>query len=128
MKSKFPDFQSHEQVLKSIRRYDPQTVADGPVVPARYAAAKPRMLWVLREPHGGGAWDLREFLRNDSQLLGEPRWYCTYGAVAKISYGLIKCLPAEHVGRLRSRAVVDHVNGKGKYQYPGKWFPLYRGK
>lgn len=109
MKNESPDFQSHEQILKSIGLYDPQTVADGPVVPARYAAAKPRMLWVLREAHGGGAWDLREFLRNDSQLLGYAKWHCTYGAVAKISYGLINCLPAEHVGRLRARAVVDAI-------------------
>jgi hypothetical protein len=109
MKSESPDFQAHEQVLKSIRLYDPQTVVDGPVVLARYAAAKPRMLWVLRETHGGGAWDLREFLMNDSQLLGYPRWHCTYGAVAKISYGLIKCSAAEDVGRLRARAVVDAI-------------------
>ena len=109
MKSEFPDFQSHEQVLKSIRRFDPQTVTDGPVVPTRYAAAKPRLLWILREPNGGGAWDLCEVLRNDSQLLGYSRWHSTYGAVAKISYGLIECLSAEHVGRLRSRAVVDAI-------------------
>ncbi len=135
MKSKSPDFQSHEQVLKSIRRYDPQTVIDGAVVPARYAVAKPRILWVLREPNAdnGGAWDLREFLRKDSRLFGYPQWHCTYSALAKISHGLINCSPAKHVGRLRPRAVVDAIRdvavinvskrgGKGKVEW-GRLIP-----
>jgi hypothetical protein len=107
MKSKLPDFQAHEQVLKSIRLYDPQTVPDGPVVPTRYAAAKPRLLWVLRETNGGGTWDLCDFLRDHSKLFGYSRWHCTYGAVAKISFGLIKGLAADDIGKLGARDVVD---------------------
>ncbi len=101
------DLKAHERVLESIRQYDPETVADGPVVPARYATAHPRVLWVLRETHGGGDWDLREFLGHDSKLFSYPSWHSTFGALAKISHGLIRSLPAAAIERLSARSAVD---------------------
>ena len=94
-------------MLKDIRQYAPRTIADGPVVCQRYANAKPRILWVLREANGDVCLDLCKFL-ND-KLLDYPRWYSTYGAVVKISYGLINCTATKDIGRLQARDVVDTI-------------------
>ena len=101
------DLEAHEELLQAIRKIDSHTVADGAVVPSRYVLARPRILWVLRETNGGGDWDLREFLRSDTNLFSYPRWHCTFGALAKVSYGILNSLPIEDVEHLSARSAVD---------------------
>jgi hypothetical protein len=115
------DFQAHDRVLEDIRQHDPNTVADGAVVPQEYAQSKPRLLWILRETNGGGDWDLRRFLSSDEELFGYRHWHATFGALAKISFGLIHNSPEASIAQmdakdaveaLRSVAVVN-VNKRG---------------
>ncbi len=101
------DLQAHDRVLKSIREHDPKTVADGAVVPEEYVRAKPRLLWILRETNGGGDWDLRKFLANDEVLFSYPHWHATFGALAKISFGLLHDSPAELIAQMDAKDAVE---------------------
>lgn len=107
MSEKTVDLEGHARLLGAIRQKAPHAVLDGPVLPARYLSAQPRILWILREANGGKAWDLCQFLADDARLLKYHRWHATFGAVAKISHGLLKDWTAPRVGRLRAGSVVD---------------------
>ncbi len=70
---------------------DPTIVLDGAVDPLRFARAAPRILWILREPNGGGPWSLCEYLRDPSK--GYNRWKMTAGLLIRVSHGLLNGLP-----------------------------------
>ena len=101
------DLQAHDRVLKSIKEHDQKTVADGPIVPEEYARANPRLLWILRETNGGGDWDLRKFLANDRELFSYPHWSATFGALAKISFGLLHDSPADLIAQMDAKDAVE---------------------
>lgn len=100
------DLVAHESIMREMRQAWPLSVTDGPVMPERYSVADPRIAWVLREVNNEGAteaWDLRTFLREEEQLFSYSRWSSTYGAVAKISKGLLLGLDTAKVGSLDAR-------------------------
>ena len=66
---------------------DPSLVLDGAVDVERYRIAKPRILWILREPNGRGPGDLREYFR--SSLFTNNRWQSSAGLMVKVSHGLL---------------------------------------
>jgi hypothetical protein len=81
-----------DRELAAMRIADKQIVLDGAVDSARYDAASPRILWVLREPNGEGPWDLREYFRET--LFTYNRWQSTAALLIRVSYGLLhNCLP-----------------------------------
>jgi len=136
------DLDEHKRLMKELRESEPGSIiTDGPVDPERYARAHPRILWVLREANKGedtGSWDLCEFLREHDHDVGHlfsyGRWHVTFGAVAKISLGILERLPVEKVatmkardavGTLRDIAVVN-VNKRGGRSRVTDWENLKR--
>ncbi|MBC8432665.1 MAG: hypothetical protein H8D96_12200 [Desulfobacterales bacterium] len=103
------NLKDHEVIINSIRTEHPQTVADGPVVPEKYSIVRPRILWVLRETNGGGDWDLKSFLRDNTNLFSYSRWHATFGAIAKISKGLIESLEVSEIRKLNARSAVESL-------------------
>jgi hypothetical protein len=92
----------HEQLLDEVQATWPAAVRDGAVDADRYSSVRPRLLWILREVNGGRGdqreegWDLRKLLRFPDELVrAAPKWHSTYGAVVKVSYGLIHDLSAD---------------------------------
>lgn len=77
-----------DDLLLERQRHDQTIVLDGAVDRERYAQATPRILWVLREPNGGGPWDLREYLR--STLFTYNRWQSTAGLMIRVTHGLLE--------------------------------------
>ena len=77
-----------DKLLHGQQRRDQSIVLDGAVELDRYLIAAPRILWILREPHGAGPWDLRKFFRE--RLF----WKATAGLLIKVSHGLLNgCKP-----------------------------------
>ena len=83
-----------ERSLEARQRPDPALVLDGAVDAVRYAAAGPRVVWLLREPNVTAAWDdpdgprdLRRFYRE--RLFAHPRWAATGAALIRVSQGLL---------------------------------------
>src|SRR5687767_2223124 len=103
-----------EEVLLDVRRIDPRAVPDGAVVPERYACARPRIVWILREVNDSGNtdWDLRTFLASDDPetgLLSYSRWWSTYGFVAKMSRALREGPDSTAVARLTAAEARDSL-------------------
>ncbi|MFC1481606.1 hypothetical protein ACFL6E_05115 [Candidatus Neomarinimicrobiota bacterium] len=68
-----------------------QITIDGPIS-EEYQSANPRILWVLKEPHGNGGGSLIEFLNGDFVLQSGKRyskWASTYGTLIKVSHILL---------------------------------------
>jgi len=84
-------------------------ISDGPVSMPRYQRARKKIVWVLREPHESDpqkTWDLSDFLANPFVY---PRWHCTYGLIAKVSYALLLDPPASELPVLTARNAVDSL-------------------
>ena len=84
-----------ERTLERRQRLEPAIVVDGAVDAARYAAASPRLVWLLREPNVSAAWDtggdrrdLRRFYRE--RLFGYPRWAATGAGIVRTSHVLLR--------------------------------------
>jgi hypothetical protein len=75
-----------DELLLDEQRKDPSIVLDGAIDIDRYLKAMPRILWILKEPHGKGPWDLREYFR--SSLFTYNRWQQT-AALIRVSKGLL---------------------------------------
>jgi hypothetical protein len=64
---------------------------DGPISTG-YNAAKKRILWILREPHGGGGGSLIKEVNEDLIESIKPkwnRWYATWGLIIKVSNAIL---------------------------------------
>lgn len=75
--------------LAEMQAADPRIVLDGAVDIVRYVAASPRILWVLKEPHGGGPWDLRHYFRDQLFSNDKGQWHRTAGLLIVVSHGLL---------------------------------------
>lgn len=62
-------------------------VTDGIVTPEKYIKAPYRVLWILKEPHGDGDWDLREFL-SVGNFKKYPRWRTTFSLLLLVTHGI----------------------------------------
>lgn len=80
------EIQKVNQLLKARQIIDP-LILDGAVDINRYISTTPRILWVLREPHGRGSWDLCTFTRQE--LFTYNKWKMTFGLVIRVTYGLL---------------------------------------
>ncbi len=99
------DISKVDALLLENQRRDQSFVLDGAVDVERYVNAKPRILWILREPNGGGPWDLREYFR--STLFTYNRWQSTAGVMIRVSHGLINGRKAWGVWANDARAIAD---------------------
>lgn len=78
--------------MATMQLADKTIVLDGAVDTVRYVQSRPRLLWVLREPNGGGPWDLREYFRDS--LFKYSHWRMTAALMIRVSHGLLHgCLP-----------------------------------
>jgi hypothetical protein len=120
---------AHDELWVALRKASADVIIDGPIVPSRYEVAKPRIMWVLREAHGGKGWDYREFV--DKNLHSYPHWRRTLGVVAKVSDGIIRgCAayseltrdPKKLQDRLREVAIVNANKDIGKKRIDWKQF------
>jgi len=57
--------EEEEKLFAELKSADPQIITDGVVDEEEYLAAKPRILYLMKEVNGGSGWDLREFLRDE---------------------------------------------------------------
>jgi len=112
-----------ELLLEQQSQYQ-SIVLDGAVDLEQYLAARPRILWILRETNGD-VQDLRQFLREQDkqpgQRFGYNRWQATYGLVVKVSYGLLNgCKPwgdwandAPSIAACLRNVAVININKRG---------------
>jgi len=76
-----------DKLFLDHQRRDQSIVLDGAVDLERYLKAIPQILWILREPNGGGPWDLRQYFREG--LFAYNRWQSTAGLLIRVSHGLL---------------------------------------
>ena len=94
-----------DELLLENQRRDQSFVLDGAVDVDRYLNARPRILWILREPNGAGPWDLREYFR--STLFTYNRWQSTAGLMIRVSHGLLDDRKAWNAWANDARAIAD---------------------
>lgn len=56
-----------------------------------YNECNPKILWILREPHGGGGGSLIEYVQNLSNPYENKyrNWGSTYSVISKVTYGIL---------------------------------------
>jgi hypothetical protein len=74
-------------------RDEKQFWSDGVLDEEGFAAARPKILWILKEPHARKGWDgkvegdFRVWMRDN--LIEYLRWRQTYGPIVRVSYALL---------------------------------------
>lgn len=80
----------HRAEVEKLQPENRQITIDG-AISEQYNNAKPRIMWILREPHGEGGWSLLDYVI----FLSTPgakhylKGRSTYGALAKVTYGIL---------------------------------------
>ncbi len=136
------DLETHAALMDELFGSHPRAVPDGPVNPARYAKARPRIAWILREVHDQDdvRWRLSEFLDADDKFETYRRRWSTCGLVAKASHALLAGLDeleavsvSEARDALRDIAVINLKKIGGRSSIDGTfgdqladWLPYVR--
>jgi len=64
-------------------------VYDGIVNEKKYYKSKFKILWILKEPHGEGNWDMKDFIGNRNSLRKYTNWTRTFNPIIYITYSIL---------------------------------------
>lgn len=63
-------------------------VFDGIVNEKEYYKSKFKILWILKEPHGKGIRDMREFIGDNDELMSFKNWKKTFSNIIYVTYSI----------------------------------------
>ena len=83
-----------DALFNQIEYQNVKPVKDGIINIEKYKVAKPKILWILKEPHdkGNGGWDMRDFLINPKNLTERKdnwKWKKTYKMLMLVTWGIL---------------------------------------
>lgn len=83
-------FSNNIKFLNCINtRFNGKLTIDG-AISNEYDKCNPRIMWILREPHGGGGNSLIEYVNNLSNPYeNKSNWGSTYSVISKVTYGIL---------------------------------------
>lgn len=84
-------FSKNMQFLNDMNiGFNDKLTIDG-AISNEYDKCNPKIMWILREPHGGGGGSLIEYVKNLSNPYENKyrNWGSTYSVISKVTYGIL---------------------------------------
>lgn len=64
-------------------------ICDGIVNEKEYSKSNFKILWILKEPHGEGNWDMKDFIGNKDSLMKYPNWTKTFNPIIYVTFSIL---------------------------------------